>query len=477
MAYYNKLKDKLRPESGLPEGYEWDSMKQGIFDKMPQKKKRRNGILFFLLGLVCIGGITWYILAQHENKSLGKDTNKAIVHSTNKTKESKLANNTNEDKTNIEEIQGNTESNITNTHVASEEVKAKNPAATITTQQKNQKRSKKPIFPALHESQTVKKEAVVMTESVQSSDNTVAKKENTIQQNTVAENLFSPGNQESETRTVFEIQTILSLPYLSFMVQSTEGLHLDQPELTSFKKPVNKPFIVAKDICFGGGTVLWNRHQKNDQIFSSADHHATIIEKELPGLSVFVRADLFTSRNIFVSTGLDYQRWYSDYFYTGTKTEIKNVNVVTMVEYNLISGSQTEIIENVSRSVSENRKFRNRNEMTMLHLPLLLGYQYRLSRWFVKGSFGPVFTLHTGGSGKKLIGNDVIEYKGISPDIKSRFAVSAGAQLNIGYQLTPSWLVCAQASWFKSLQNTSNQESSVNKPSMVGLGLAVGYGF
>jgi copper chaperone CopZ len=477
MAYYNKLKDKLRPESGLPEGYEWDSMKQGIFDKMPQKKKRRNGILFFLLGLVCIGGITWYILAQHENKSLGKDTNKPIVHSTNKTKESILANNTNEDKTNIEEIQGNTESNITNTDVASEEVKAGNSAATISTQPKNQKRSKKSIFPALHESQTVKKEAVVMTESVQSSDNTVAKKENTIQQNTVAENPFSPGNQESEIRTVFEIQTILSLPYLSFMVQSTEVLRFDQPELTSFKKPVNKPFIVAKDICVGGGTVLWNRHQKNDQIFSSAGHNATVVEKELPGLSVFVRADLFTSRNIFVSTGLDYQRWYSDYFYDGTKTEIKNVNVVTTIEYNLISGSQTEIIENVSRSVSENRKFRNRNEMTMLHFPLLLGYQYRLSRWFVKGSIGPVFTIHTGGSGKKLIGNDVIEYKGISPDIKSRFAVSAGAQLNIGYQLTPSWFVCAQASWFKSLQNTSNQESSVNKPSMVGLGLAVGYGF
>ena len=476
MAYYNKLKDKLRPESGLPEGYEWDSMKQGIFDKMPQKKKRRNGILFFLLGLVCIGGITWYILAQNENKSLGKDNNKPIVHNTNKTRESILTNNTNEDKTNKEEKQGNTDSKITNTQ-SSEEVKSENPSPTFTSQQKHQKKSKTPIFPAFNESQTVMKESVVMTESTQSSDITVAKKENTIQQNTLAENPFSPGNQESETRTVYEIQTILSLPYLSFMVQSTEGLHIDQPELTSFKKPAKKPFIIAKDICLGGGTVLWNRHQKNDQIFSSANHHATVIEKELPGLSAFVRADLFTSRNIFVSTGLDYQRWYSDYFYDGTKTQIKNVNVVTTVEYNLISGNHTGITENVSRSVSENRKFRNRNEMTMLHLPLLLGYQYSLSRWFVKGSIGPVFTIHTGGSGKKLIGNDITEYSGVSPDLKSRFVVNTGAQLNIGCHLTPSWFVSAQVSWFKSLQNTSNQESSVNKPSFVGLGLGVGYGF
>lgn len=43
---------------------------------------------------------------------------------------------------------------------------------------------------------------------------------------------------------------------------------------------------------------------KNDQIFSSANHHATVIEKELPGLSAFVRADLFTSRNILSVQGL-----------------------------------------------------------------------------------------------------------------------------------------------------------------------------
>ncbi|MBK8853832.1 MAG: hypothetical protein IPN10_06840 [Saprospiraceae bacterium] len=88
----------------------------------------------------------------------------------------------------------------------------------------------------------------------------------------------------------------------------------------------------------------------------------------------------------------------------------------------------------------------------MLHLPLLLGYQYSLSRWFVKGSIGPVFTIHTGGSGKKLIGNDIAEYSGVGPDLKSRFVVSAGAQLNIGYHLTPSGLLVLRASWFKSFK-------------------------
>lgn len=103
---------------------------------LKKEKKKRN--IVFLLGLVCIGGITWYILAQNENKSLGKDNNKPIVHNTNKTRESILTNNTNEDKTNKEEKQGNTDSKITNTQ-SSEEVKSENPSPTFTSQQKHQK--------------------------------------------------------------------------------------------------------------------------------------------------------------------------------------------------------------------------------------------------------------------------------------------------------------------------------------------------
>ena len=109
-----------------------------------------------------------------------------------------------------------------------------------------------------------------------------------------------------------------------------------------------------------------------------------------------------------------------------------------------------------------NNSFENNNAVSYTHLDV-----YKRQ----------VFTIHTGGSGKKLIGNDITEYSGVSPDLKSRFVVNTGAQLNIGCHLTPSWFVSAQVSWFKSLQNTSNQESSVNKPSFVGLGLGVGYGF
>lgn len=472
MAYYNKLKDTLRQESGLPEGYEWDSVKQGIFNKMPQKKKRRNGILFFLLGILCLGGILGLILTQNEDKPSQKPDNKVVVQKIDKTDESNHINiDSNE---NIETVikPSNTESNKTESQTTSGKQDIINPSHPVSKQQKFQKISEIPARSFATTNQSIVTETDSGTAINPSNNVTLASAENIIGQGSESEKL----NPETHKETKY-FSAMTSLPTLTFNVLTTKESVIDIPKHTAFIKPANKSFIIAKDICFGGGTVLWNRQQKNDQIFSSAGHNATVVEKELPGLSAFVRADLFTSRNIFVSTGLDYQLWYSDYFYDGTKTEIKNVNVVTTIEHNLISGINTGITEHVSRNVTEKRKFRNRNEISLLQLPLLLGYQYNLSKWYVKSSIGPVFTIHTGGSGKKLIGNDIAEYSGISPDLKSRFVVSAGAQFNVGYVFSPSWFVCAQASWFKSLQNTVNQEATVDKPSFVGLGLGAGYVF
>ena len=65
MAYYDQLKNKIRPEDALPEGYGFDDMKDGIYSKMPAKEeKRRKHFLFWWLfpvvGLLSIGWMYLY---------------------------------------------------------------------------------------------------------------------------------------------------------------------------------------------------------------------------------------------------------------------------------------------------------------------------------------------------------------------------------------------------------------------------------
>ena len=476
MAYYNKLRDKLRNETDLPEDLSWENMQSGIYDKMSQKKKKRRFFIWWLLPIFIVGGLGtfWYvgndkksILQLEKSNTTNSISPKNIIAKVSESSVDKSMEITDQKPVGIVTNDKNKVQNFTN---LTDQKKLDNQSI------KSTKNNDNPKTIITNNSQNNTEETLVKNDAnpinITTALNDQSSENNTTNQgNSYVTNVPAP-------KPFFMIEPLI-LP-INEEVNSLSNRSVTLADVTislPTKKQKNK-YLGAMDLMFGSGISFWNIGSPTLSPLDTKDHKALFSEKELPSFSFALRNDISINKHFFVSALLDYQQLYSVFTYNGTQTKTTLLDdVVVSITENLISGEQWIVRGSAKNEEKTNRKLQTRNEMSRSSLSLLPGLQHNVRNWAFKVNAGPTIGLFTRGTGKTLWNDEVVAYDGDLPQYNNSVKIGFTSSALVKYYVSQRWFLHSSILYQKYVTNHSADPTQIIKPSLWNISAGVGYSF
>lgn len=463
MAYYNKLRDNLRKEDDLPSDMSWEEMSDGIFQKMGRKEKKRRVIFWWFVPMLIVSGFVGYYLMTSTNEpniEIPKDIKENMV------KEDNGQNIIASEKALISDRQKDDDAVIL-TKVVNINAKANQ---LINQKESSNEGSKGAKIAAQneHNADSNSSESVTLINSDLS---------NQVPENTkIIDQLINVSNI-TNAKDMIKVELITSIIRPNIRSNSETLLPvLEVKSIIPLQKD-SKTYLGSMDISLTSGVIFWKIGSSANLKLNTEQHKATISEKELPGYHIALHNEVRMSKYFFLKTSLDYQKWYSEFYYSGTKINSMEVdNVIVKVEENLLSGEKSLIRGKASIYETVDRTLRHRNEQNSVLLSLSPGYQWEHNKWSFKTSAGLFFTLSKFGNGKTLWNDEIVAYDGVIPQYNDKMQIGYLSSLNVKYAISNRYYVQSMIGYHKFISNI-NAENTISKPSIFNISLGIGVQF
>lgn len=492
MAYYDKLKNKIRPEDALPEGYGFDDMKEGIYSKMPAKKeKRRRHFLFWwltpIVGLLS-AGLVYYFSQLDTQGSYQVDSrssrriDKSEIINQNSNQQSFVT------KTNIEKRKDVANKSINSTTLllktksnnyriqsplSSEKIKhSKNTIqsinytqndARINTKSHNDDFQNSPIEKAYL---TISPNHSIVTEqsSINTDINTAIKDSSiTLAQRSLASSKIND----------LSINTLPNL-FISPKIENELPTLKQDNSIIPLKVKQTKNWSVE----FGTGIFTWqSKNLTRDSIDPSTNVYTSSLTPNY-GYNIYILSHLQLMNGWYLSAGIDgvVSKSYLTYE-ASTSKQIKLDNQVVKIEQNLLTGSVNQVLGTANASVYEIHKLRKNNTDLIIKIPILIGYSVMCRKWSFHGGVGISTNLWSRHHGVTIVNSQIINYNGSHPLWQPVFQFNLESQIKAKYQFNQQVSLGAILQYSKALQDHTVAEKIIMKPNQIGISALIGYRF
>ena len=510
MEPFDNLKGKLRDESPLPEGFGWDDMEEGIFEKMPditipEKESKRIGywkLTFFLFGMVAMLGLTvlFHLVTNSQEEGISQTKSditspflNSATNSLEKTnrfakkgmeKERSMPKSTTEIFSDIDrdyptEIIKKPEKKSANSlipinlptngfpQVNKQKINSVPPKDILKKQLPINKKetglSKKasPVTQNNNISPNIKNvEQEVKTASLTALNNyaTLEKTENNSTNNQQRESIWA--------LTSLGKEPLKPLDYLHLTILDT--LSLNNP-LAMEKRNHQTRFSMA----IGAGINYWMPNWGN----TTASQESAIYEKALIGTTYSLQLAYQLKTNWSLASGIVWSRNYSkfDYQQIDTYQKVKQAALVE-IQVNTFTGDSTQIYGDQTVNIERTRKVIHYNSFQKWAIPVSIKYSFRHRQMEYAFGIGTMLNLTTKTSGKTF-NQSITDYNAANPIYKTGLEIGAMGSFDLNYHFSNKYFIGAQLSAVKSLGNWSQTEEVMLKPMIFHSQLRIGMKF
>lgn len=459
MAYYNKIKDNLRKEDEFPQDMSWEDMRDGIYEKMGKKEKKRRIIFWWFAPMLIFVGIGVYWLVT-SNKVTNTDLRAKKLKENIAKEEVKQHIIASETKTPLgyqtEEVDSATEDMHLNAHAYP--IITKNKSNSIATE--------------VHQ---------IETQSEKNDNNDGSKPNSMIETNLLTAESTIPLTDDpaiSASSTVTNSNIIKIDPISGINTPSVRSTRTVLPEIeVQSIIPLEKNsqlYFGFTDISLSSGVIFWKTNNLSILNINTEQLKATTTQRALPGFHIALNGNLAVSKHFFINTGLDYQKWFSEFNYSGTKVNsIELKNVIIRVEENLLSGEKSLISGTGYSKVTVDRTLRHRNEENRILLTLSPGFLYNHRKWTFRPSAGLFFVVSKFGKGKTLLNEEIGEYNGAIPQDNGKIQMGFVTSLNAKYTISNRYSIQSMVGFHK-FATSINSGNTLSKPTIINLSLGLG---
>ncbi|MEO1417182.1 MAG: hypothetical protein AAFW00_17995 [Bacteroidota bacterium] len=456
----------------LPPEFDWDNMKEGIFDKIqsleqeqaPQKRKddsrKRVGFILFLFSSLILG---LFLRSQNFMQDPGSETLDVIQLSGQQ--ENPTASDDIEKSTlpihmasptapNRDTHQNLKEKDRLTTHIASESHQVVEKSATTQTDIKQS-----PTNDPIHEIDPLNK--------FQNIDRIEA----TPGKNSSAHRDFAHLSKIELLGVRCQTPGIQALSTSPMSLESTLFSTVDIPTDT-ISYPATDPKQSPHQLILEGGPAFWNQgYGKNKP--ASAQYEVPILSFQLQGH--YMRN---LKSNYFMMIGLQYQQLESRFQYSKTIEDYPIIleDTVLQVRNNVVTGDQTIRRGDVETSVLAERSVQHYNTSRLFKLSMGMGKSWRFRSFQADAYLGGTLNSWVRNQGRTLSNDEVVDYNGASNSLfQNQFTAEGILGTRLHYDLNPKLALIMGFQAQKSLMNWSKQNGIHQYPASIHLLMGLKY--
>ncbi len=511
MEPFDHLKGKLREESPLPEGFGWDDMQKGIFEKMAQtpipinkpKRFRSWKLIFFLLGMgVTLGLVTLFQIGANQQEVLSNPSKKEVVSipspsSLDKITTEQASNRTIENSTEqAVQISVTSLNKVIKANIEDKESIGGNASFIITKKDllntKNLSANIQAGLANLNPTKTII-ENTPRIDKLQGSEKTPENQEESTLKQTIKtpikKHIISPTIKEMEqlnsvapptafNNTLSPLKAVINsistekekIIWALTALEKKPFKLLNYLRLSAIKPlPLSQPLAVEKNaqsarfsMALGAGVNYWTPNWENTIISQERAKY----EKAFLGNTYAVQLGYQLKPNWAISTGLMWSKNYSKFDYNQVETQQRTKEAALVeIQVNSFTGDSTKIYGDKIINVEQTRRVVHYNSFQKWAIPLTVKYSLRNRKMEYAFGLGTMLTLSTHTSGK-TVNPEIIDYNATSPIYKSSFAIGAMGSFDLNYHFSKKYYIGAQLAIVKDLTNWSQTNETVLKPTL-----------
>lgn len=481
---FNKIRDLMRGDNNqsLPPEFDWNNMKDGIFDKMQsieqeelsqknKKRSRRKIGFFLLLFFALVFGL--FSISQKVIKDQAAESSD-IVQS-QKTDISKNTLNNNDTAAPTNRIEYSDES-------FSEKILETKVNDLLLTSEKSDP----------NQNQDSKESEIIQVNIDQLIENQCLKENDTSNKipnaerirfaqdtlNTTAQNALSP-LAETETKRpnlAPRIPVLPALPMYSFNQMSLEEISYSLPDAQQVDSIYFLPSLSSNkspnQLILEGGITFWDEGYGNNKP-EKAQYETTLTSFQLQGH--YVKS---LKGNYFVMAGLQYQQLESRFNYNTTIQDYKITveDTIIQVQNYFNSGEQRIIRGDVEQSVQAERRVIHYNTTKLLKVSLAAGKTWRFNSFQTDVYLGGALNSWVHNQGRMFYEDAVTDYNGTSNAfLQNQSTIDGVMGARLHYFLSQNIGLTAGFQSQKSLMNWSKQDNINSHPVSFSLQLGLSY--
>ncbi len=518
MEPFENMKGKLREESPLPEGFGWEDMQEGIFEKMANKAAPEDGKKRFYFSkwtFFCLGMVTMLVMNVlfHfvNNRQQTLDNNQEVISQLSTSnqpikpfkeghdlsREEQL--NTEKAATQISRTIENYPTDLINSipdkesispQLAPTTISIKEPTTKIKIEGKAtnlQKGGKKTIEieqenSLLNNTKESKAATNKTVDKISEQANSLPNIE-ALEQSTDTAPLTAFNNKLNPLKTagsIISTKNDKSVWILSALEQKPLKV-LNQLYLPNINPlSLSNPLAVEKrannarfSMAIGVGLNYWTPNWGS----SSLSQERAQYEKALIGNTYSLLFDYQLHPKWSIGTGLMNTTYYSQFNYEETDTYQKvKTGVLVEIQVNTITGDSTQIFGDRTINVNRQRQVVHYNTFKKWSVPLLVKYNIRKRKVAYALGIGAMLTLKTETAGK-TINSTIQDYSTASPIYQAGTEIGAMGTFDLNYHLSEKYFIGAQLSGIASLKNWSTEIEVALKPLILNSQLTLGLKF
>jgi len=473
---FNKHLMQVDHNQPLPSEFDWDNMKEGIFDKIQsmeqeqaaQKSKddsrKRIGFILFLFSSLILG---LFLFSQNfiqdpdsealdviplSKQDRNLTTSDDIERSTSSTRMTSPV------EPNKEYNQNPKEESRLSTHIASEphQDSEKTTVAQIDLYESLVNGPLHEIDP-LNKIQNIDRieDAPVKNSPTDSDFNSIQE----IKLSKVKSQI--PGLQTLSTNILGPISLASPMLYI---------VDIPRPDTISYLDIDRKKS--PHQLILEGGPTFWNQgYGKNKP--ESAQYEAPILSFQLQGH--YMRS---LKGNHFVMLGLQYQQLESRFQYNKTIEDYPIIleDTILQVRNNVVTGDQTIRRGDVETSVLAERNVQHYNISRLIKLSMGMGKSWRFHSFQTDVYLGGMLNSWVQNQGRTLSKDEVVDYSGASNSLfQNQFTAEGMMGIRLHYDLNPNIALSTGLQAQKSLMNWSNQNGINQYPASINWSIGLKY--
>ncbi len=468
MDYFNSnFKDRLEDDTqGLPEGFAWEDMKDGIEEKMIAGRKAKRNRWWPLLLLLLITGCGGWMVASYFEKDI------QVVNSANDkvyTPEivEALSAETAEDKSidNVEAI-GKTEtgtivntpekeSNINNTPKPLSQLPVDKPSNNTATNIKQQDGNSE---------SSIEQKTNVEANLIQTSNKKI------VEQKT------SETNQKPKvivaTKDIFETRNKVSELTLLSKPISLLSNEFDYPVLSigALSKKTIPPAKAQLSMAILGGANVWRNNLESIQ---NEDHLSGVL-----GWSVRPEVSLRKHKWQF-TFAYQYDQLQEEFAYEGSTTVLEErEDVVVGNVVNSLTGASTPILKDTTINVTYIQRELKYNDYEVHHLDFSVGrilVEQRKHTLLLNAGLG--LTLSFQGNGKRLNNLNLVDEFELRSAVNPAQLLSISSSLQYSYSINDRFSILTRVQFRQFLNSIALSSTDSMRPTVYGLNLGLQHRF
>lgn len=463
MRSQDNLDKKLRDNTPIPLGLEWDAVAQGIYDKMDTKKPRKRRFLVWILstvGLLLIFSTIGY-LGLTDNETVAENTSKESVNETPLVAESIPVNEYN---TSLSDRPADSIENTSNDANIKTSIGSKNIS---------NKRKLNNEFNQTAIENSVAQGATSIKKTYSNSNHKNDPLENLSSSEKIMDNYVSANDISiDQTTESYAILSILDPIKSDGIIQDFNPVKINlmpaSVELLQPNETQTKPWSIAAV----SSLVYWDQNYDPNVLLEKQ----SMEESSITGYHMGIEGAYQINNTWSVFSGLDRSRLYTKYEGTfRTQESVRLTNVVLVTEINpLLSApihhsGDTTLVRNFDRFISYH------NIVDRWSLPVGLRYHKSYGPIELTAGLGVQLGLYKTGQGITARGTDRLDYDSSSDIYKHGLDIAIRPELGIRYNLTEKVFAGFTFNYQQHIINWSSEQSLVSTPKIFRSGISLGY--